>query len=154
MATHSGILDWEIPLAEEPGELQSVGSQRVWHAWVNKQQQVYYIGDFNPNTSKKGFWHQRFRGKCQQKYLCIEEHRFLWLNIVQKGFSSFRALITYRLDGRGERSIINEEIAMKATFFKNHTTRFPCVHAISLLYLTPFKPNISLLCPRLLCWLK
>ena len=31
MATHSSILDWEIPGAEEPGELQSVGSQRVRH---------------------------------------------------------------------------------------------------------------------------
>ena len=29
MATHSSILAWEIPLTEEPGRLQSVGSQRV-----------------------------------------------------------------------------------------------------------------------------
>ena len=29
MATHSSILAWEIPWAEEPGGLQSVGSQRV-----------------------------------------------------------------------------------------------------------------------------
>ena len=27
MATHSSILAWRIPLAEEPGGLQSVGSQ-------------------------------------------------------------------------------------------------------------------------------
>ena len=27
MATHSGILAWRIPWTEEPGELQSVGSQ-------------------------------------------------------------------------------------------------------------------------------
>ena len=27
MATHSSILAWEIPWAEEPGRLQSVGSQ-------------------------------------------------------------------------------------------------------------------------------
>ena len=26
MATHSSILDWEIPLTEEPGGLQSMGS--------------------------------------------------------------------------------------------------------------------------------
>ena len=31
MATHSSILDWEIPRTEEPGGLQSVGSQRVTH---------------------------------------------------------------------------------------------------------------------------
>ena len=29
MATHSSILAWRIPLAEEPGGLQSMGSQRV-----------------------------------------------------------------------------------------------------------------------------
>ena len=31
MAAHSSILAWEIPWTEEPGELQSVGSQRVGH---------------------------------------------------------------------------------------------------------------------------
>ena len=29
MATHSSILAWEIPWTEEPGELESLGSQRV-----------------------------------------------------------------------------------------------------------------------------
>ena len=28
MVTHSGILAWEIPMTEEPGELQSTGSQK------------------------------------------------------------------------------------------------------------------------------
>ena len=31
MATHSSILAWEIPWTEEPGGLQSMGSQRVGH---------------------------------------------------------------------------------------------------------------------------
>ena len=31
MATHSNILDWRIPWTEEPGKLQSMGSQRVRH---------------------------------------------------------------------------------------------------------------------------
>ena len=31
MATHSSILAWRIPLAEEPGGLQSVGLQKVRH---------------------------------------------------------------------------------------------------------------------------
>ena len=29
MATHSSILAWEVPWTEEPGGLQSVGSQRL-----------------------------------------------------------------------------------------------------------------------------
>ena len=32
MATHSSILAWKISWTEEPGELQSMGSQRVGHA--------------------------------------------------------------------------------------------------------------------------
>jgi len=31
MATHSSILTWEIPWTEEPGGLQSMGSQKVRH---------------------------------------------------------------------------------------------------------------------------
>ena len=31
MATHSSILTWRIPWTEEPGGLQSMGSQRVGH---------------------------------------------------------------------------------------------------------------------------
>ena len=31
VATHCGILAWRIPWTEEPGGLQSVGSQRVRH---------------------------------------------------------------------------------------------------------------------------
>jgi len=31
MATHSSILAWEIPWTEEPGGLQSTGSQRIGH---------------------------------------------------------------------------------------------------------------------------
>ena len=31
IATHSSILAWRIPWTEEPGRLQSIGSQRVGH---------------------------------------------------------------------------------------------------------------------------
>ena len=31
MATHSSILAWKTPWTEEPGRLQSTGSQRVGH---------------------------------------------------------------------------------------------------------------------------
>ena len=39
MATHSRILAWRIPWTEEPGGLQSVGSQRVRDDLVTRQQQ-------------------------------------------------------------------------------------------------------------------
>ena len=38
MAAHSGIFAWEIPRAEKPGGLQSVGSQRVRRDLATKQQ--------------------------------------------------------------------------------------------------------------------
>ena len=34
MATHSSILVWKFPWAEEPGRLQSMGLQRVRHNWA------------------------------------------------------------------------------------------------------------------------
>ena len=34
MATHSSILAWRIPWTEDPGGLQSMGSQRVRHDWA------------------------------------------------------------------------------------------------------------------------
>ena len=35
MAPHSSTLAWKIPWTEEPGGLQSMGSLRVGHDWVN-----------------------------------------------------------------------------------------------------------------------
>ena len=34
LATHSSTLAWRIPWREEPGRLQSMGSQRVRHDWA------------------------------------------------------------------------------------------------------------------------
>ena len=34
MATHSSILAWRILRTEEPGRLQTMGSQRIRHDWV------------------------------------------------------------------------------------------------------------------------
>ena len=39
METHSSILAWEIPWTEEPGGLQSMGSQRVGHSLQAKNGQ-------------------------------------------------------------------------------------------------------------------
>ena len=39
MATHSNILALKIPWTEEPGGLQSMGSQKVRHDLVTKSQQ-------------------------------------------------------------------------------------------------------------------
>ena len=38
IATHSSTLAWRIPWTEEPGGLQSMGSQRVGHDWKPSMQ--------------------------------------------------------------------------------------------------------------------
>ena len=40
MATHFSILAWEIPLTEEPGGLQYMGSQKNW---IQQQKQNILI---------------------------------------------------------------------------------------------------------------
>ena len=40
VATYSSILAWEILWTEEPGGLQSTGSQRVGHHWANTPETV------------------------------------------------------------------------------------------------------------------
>ena len=46
MATHSSILAWRIPWTEEPGGLQSMGSQRVGHEWVTILTYTYNNRDY------------------------------------------------------------------------------------------------------------
>ena len=43
MATHSSVLAWRIPWTEEPGGLQSIGSQRVLYDLATKQQTFAYF---------------------------------------------------------------------------------------------------------------
>ena len=58
METHSSILAWRIPRTEEPGGLQSTGSQRVRHNWVTSLHFTSIIYSI-PETRKK----ERQRGK-------------------------------------------------------------------------------------------
>ena len=44
MATHSSILAWRILWTEEPGGLQSMGSQRVGHACVPEHSTAQHPG--------------------------------------------------------------------------------------------------------------
>ena len=50
MATHSSILAWKIPWAEEPGRLRSIGLQRVSHDWVTEH--------IDTHTQEWNFWLQ------------------------------------------------------------------------------------------------
>ena len=54
MAPHSSILAWEIPWTEEPGRLQSLGSQRVGRDLVTEQPpSKTYLKTLNIDISHK-----------------------------------------------------------------------------------------------------
>ena len=55
MATHSSILSWRIPWTQEPGSLQSMGSQRLRQDWATEQKQQKYWGGYpSPWTEGPG----------------------------------------------------------------------------------------------------
>ena len=95
MATHSSTLAWKIPWTEEPGRLQSMGSQRVGHDWATSLSLSFQSYDRLGAPLDKGlgawivvlpllFCRCRSLGKS--------------LNLVEPHFSrTVRGLITYSL---------------------------------------------------------
>ena len=67
MATHSRVA-WRIPWTEEPGGLQSTGSQRVGHDSVHPYQWFYFlqfqlpVGTWAPKYYIKMFRNKQFTG--------------------------------------------------------------------------------------------
>ena len=53
MATHSSILAWRIPWTEEPGRLQSTGSQRVRHDWATSLTFTFSKPKLNKQSTEK-----------------------------------------------------------------------------------------------------
>ena len=51
MATHSSVLAWRIPGTGEPGELQSMGLQRVEHNLATTQQQLTLSFSYHLSSS-------------------------------------------------------------------------------------------------------
>ena len=51
-ATHSSILFWKIPWTEEPGRLQSMGSQRVRHDSVTEHRAHTHVSKHARNESQ------------------------------------------------------------------------------------------------------
>ena len=81
MATHSSTLAWRIPWREEPGRLQSMGSQRVGHDWVASLTSLTYV--------KKRVWNsgraisqEKKKIKCESGFsrTFILDRASMWLN--------------------------------------------------------------------------
>ena len=80
MATHSSTLAWRIPLTEEPGGLQSMGSQRVRHDWASNAHRLIARGFqiwlfykhsklYHENVWEWGWnrWRDCFRFGCEER---------------------------------------------------------------------------------------
>ena len=85
MAICSSILVWEIPRTEEPGQLQSMGSQRVGHSqsyWTTKTN-LRYLWHTRPSVRVQGQrllmlqWHWN-RWSCWN-FCAIQVNFFMWL---------------------------------------------------------------------------
>ena len=88
MATHSSKLAWKILWTEEPGRLQSTGSQRAGHDWVTKQEKkkkVFSEGKYGQKMNLEkaiseqhewcikgtGIWMQENQANTQVQYFTI-----------------------------------------------------------------------------------
>ena len=56
MTTHSSILAWRTPWTEEPGGLQSMGSQRVGHDWATKHSTAHPSPLCHLGSPKNQLW--------------------------------------------------------------------------------------------------
>ena len=63
MATHSSILAWKIPRMEEPGRLQSMGSQRLGHDWVTS---LHFIVENYKVVTHQIWKNIKWHENCQQ----------------------------------------------------------------------------------------
>ena len=78
MATHSSILAWRIPWTEDPGELESMGSQRFGHNWVTNTHTLYIYTCKSPNTNPQVVSFQR----CKCEFTCSIACQFTCLACV------------------------------------------------------------------------
>ena len=94
MVTHSSILAWRIPWTEEPGRLQSTGSQRVRHDWatslhftshgkelefIKVHSEIWikkYFGPLWPFSFRK-IWSKPIEQYCQCKPLDTRKNRWI-----------------------------------------------------------------------------
>ena len=95
MAIHSSTISWKIPWTEEPGRLQSMGSQRVRHDWATScscsHMNGKHFGDlpfFASTFHSKQTKISLFCIKCKHVYtslLCFTSPYLRWLHpIYQK----------------------------------------------------------------------
>ena len=78
MATLSSNLAWRIPGTEEPGGLQSMGSQRVRHNWVTTQSPQYWSSNGSFMTCVFFLDTERTKSMCKVTVLVLSSGVCVW----------------------------------------------------------------------------
>ena len=84
-ATHSSILSWKIPWTEEPGQLQSIESQRVRHNWSNLAHMHACLRAWRNNitayTEADYVYHGRDQGCLLLRHVCKVKTTIQWTGV-------------------------------------------------------------------------
>ena len=75
MATCSSILAWRIPWTEDPGRLQSIGSQRVEHHWSDLAHSTH--------TSRGEWWPNERVTYISSLYISVCIQGIQWIQCIQ-----------------------------------------------------------------------
>ena len=123
MATHSSILAWRIPWTEEPGGLQSIGSQRGSHYWATNTSFIFAC----PESSLRcvGFLWLRW-GEATLQLWCVG-FSLQWLLLLRS--TELQSV------GSGERHRLSYSVA-RGIFLEQERIRVPCTGRRILLHCT------------------
>ena len=133
MAPHSSTLAWQIPWMEEPGRLQSMGSQRVGHDWV---------------TSLSLFTFMHWRRKCQPTPVFLpgeSQGRVSLVGCRLWGRTELDMKVLCRVPGTISSCSCPGTISL--CFLMSHKHHFWLV-----LYLPPWEKKEAMLCFHSLTW--
>ena len=94
MATRSSILAWRIPWTEEPGELQSTGSQRVGHDWVTNTH-TYNLNCHPSLASQVAHWVKN--SPAMQKTQETQVPSLSQEDPLEKGIATHSSILVWRI---------------------------------------------------------
>ena len=114
-ATHSSTLAWGIPWTEEPGGIQSFGSQRVGHDQGTNTYLYTYIqsiikeGNGNPlqyscleNPMSRGAWQAAVHGVTKNRTRLSDFTFTFHFHALEKEMATHSCVLAWRIPGMGE----------------------------------------------------
>ena len=110
MATHSSILAWRIPWTEEPGRLQSIGSQEsgTAEATACTQAWIYLIYNGTPlqyscleNPMDGGAWKAAVHGVAKNRTGLSDFSFTFHFHALEKEMATHSSVLAWRVPGTG-----------------------------------------------------